>query len=58
LAPPPWKGTCTIIGAPVLARCPGELRAFRITASDSIYFACLLDSLADGVSFTLVVEIF
>ena len=35
-----------------------ELQAFRIAPNDSNYFACLLDPLADGVSFTLVVEIF
>ena len=35
-----------------------ELQAFRIAPSDSNYFACMLDPLTDGVSFTLVVEIF
>ncbi|WP_372619592.1 cupin domain-containing protein [Falsiroseomonas sp.] len=44
--------------APVIARRAGELRGFRISPGDSNYFACLFDPLADGVSFTLVVEIF
>jgi mannose-6-phosphate isomerase-like protein (cupin superfamily) len=41
-----------------IARRATELQAFRISPTDSNYFACLLDPLADGVSFTLVVEIF
>jgi mannose-6-phosphate isomerase-like protein (cupin superfamily) len=41
-----------------IARSAAELQAFRISPTDSNYFACLLDPLADGVSFTLVVEIF
>jgi mannose-6-phosphate isomerase-like protein (cupin superfamily) len=41
-----------------IARRAAELQAFRISPTDSNYFACLLDPLADGVSFTLVVEIF
>jgi mannose-6-phosphate isomerase-like protein (cupin superfamily) len=44
--------------SPVLARSAAQLQAFRIAPSDSNYFACLFDPLADGVSFTLVVEIF
>ena len=47
-----------MMAAPVLARRPAELRGFRIAPGDSNYFACLFDPLADGVSFTLVVEIF
>jgi mannose-6-phosphate isomerase-like protein (cupin superfamily) len=43
---------------PFTAKSPAELRAFRIAPRDSNYFACMLDPLADGVSFTLVVEIF
>jgi mannose-6-phosphate isomerase-like protein (cupin superfamily) len=35
-----------------------DLQGFRISPGDSNYFACLFDPLADGVSFTLVVEIF
>ncbi|MBS7791218.1 cupin domain-containing protein [Roseococcus sp. SDR] len=35
-----------------------ELRGFRIAPGDSNYFACLLDPLADGAAFTLVVEVF
>jgi mannose-6-phosphate isomerase-like protein (cupin superfamily) len=41
-----------------IARRAAELQAFRISPTDSNYFACMLDPLADGVSFTLVVEIF
>jgi mannose-6-phosphate isomerase-like protein (cupin superfamily) len=44
--------------APVIGRRAGELRGFRISPNDTNYFACLFDPLADGVSFTLVVEIF
>ncbi|MCU0888912.1 MAG: cupin domain-containing protein [Rubritepida sp.] len=36
----------------------GELQGFRIAPGDSNYFACLLDPIADGARFTLVVEIF
>jgi mannose-6-phosphate isomerase-like protein (cupin superfamily) len=43
---------------PVIARGAGQLAGFRIAPNDSNYFACLFDPLADGVSFTLVVEIF
>ena len=35
-----------------------DLRGFRIAAGDSNYCACLLDPIADGANFTLVVEIF
>jgi mannose-6-phosphate isomerase-like protein (cupin superfamily) len=41
-----------------IAKRAAELQAFRIAPSDTNYFACMLDPLADGVSFTLVVEIF
>jgi len=41
-----------------IAKCVSELKGFRIAPDDSNYFACLLDPLEDGVSFTLVVEIF
>lgn len=44
--------------APFLARRAADLRGFRIAPDDSNYFACLFDPLADGVTFTLVVEIF
>jgi mannose-6-phosphate isomerase-like protein (cupin superfamily) len=47
-----------MMAAPSIAKRPGELRAFRISPTDSNYFACMLDPLADGVSFTMVVEIF
>jgi len=44
--------------APVIGRRAKELRGFRIAPSDTNYFACIFDPLEDGVSFTLVVEIF
>jgi mannose-6-phosphate isomerase-like protein (cupin superfamily) len=44
--------------APVIARRARDLRGFRIAPGDTNYFACLFDPIADGVSFTLVVEIF
>jgi quercetin dioxygenase-like cupin family protein len=44
--------------APVIGKRAGELRGFRIAPDDTNYFACLFDPLEDGVSFTLVVEIF
>jgi mannose-6-phosphate isomerase-like protein (cupin superfamily) len=47
-----------MMAAPAIAKRAGELKAFRIAPGDSNYFACMLDPLADGVSFTLVVEIF
>jgi mannose-6-phosphate isomerase-like protein (cupin superfamily) len=47
-----------MIPTPAIAKRAGELKAFRIAPNDSNYFACMLDPLADGVSFTLVVEIF
>jgi mannose-6-phosphate isomerase-like protein (cupin superfamily) len=47
-----------MMGAPVIGKRAADLRGFRISPDDSNYFACLLDPLADGVSFTLVVEIF
>ena len=43
---------------PSIAKRAADLQAFRIAPADSNYFACMLDPLADGVSFTLVVEIF
>jgi mannose-6-phosphate isomerase-like protein (cupin superfamily) len=42
----------------VIARHANALQGFRISPNDSNYFACLFDPIADGVSFTLVVEIF
>lgn len=44
--------------ASALVKHAGELQAFRISPDDTNYFACLLDPLAEGVAFTLVVEIF
>ncbi len=44
--------------APFIANRAADLVAFRISPNDSNYFACMLDPLADGVSFTMVVEIF
>ena len=36
----------------------GELQAFRIAPADTNYFLCLLDPIADGARFTMVVEVF
>ena len=47
-----------MMSEPVLARSAATLQGFRIAPGDSNYFACLFDPVADGVSFTLVVEIF
>jgi mannose-6-phosphate isomerase-like protein (cupin superfamily) len=47
-----------MMSAPVIGKRAADLRGFRIAPTDTNYFACLLDPLADGVSFTLVVEIF
>ena len=44
--------------SPVIARRAADLRGFRISPQDTNYFACLFDPLEDGVTFTLVVEIF
>jgi mannose-6-phosphate isomerase-like protein (cupin superfamily) len=44
--------------APVIGKRAHELRGFRISPDSTNYFACLFDPLADGVGFTLVVEIF
>jgi quercetin dioxygenase-like cupin family protein len=44
--------------APVIGKRARDLRGFRIAPTDTNYFACLFDPLEDGVSFTLVVEIF
>jgi mannose-6-phosphate isomerase-like protein (cupin superfamily) len=42
----------------MIAKRPADLQAFRIAPADTNYFACMLDPLADNVTFTLVVEIF
>lgn len=42
----------------VIARRAASLEAFRIAEGDSNYFACLFDPINDGVTFTMVVEIF
>jgi mannose-6-phosphate isomerase-like protein (cupin superfamily) len=47
-----------MMDTPMIARRAADLRGFRIAPGDSNYFACLFDPLADGVDFTLVVEIF
>ena len=51
-------GKITKMATPFIAKRAADLQAFRIAPNDSNYFACMLDPLADGVSFTLVVEIF
>jgi mannose-6-phosphate isomerase-like protein (cupin superfamily) len=50
--------SAVMMPTPFIAKSAADLKAFRIAPTDSNYFACLLDPLADGVSFTLVVEIF
>lgn len=47
-----------MMSLPVIGKRAAELRGFRISPADTNYFACLFDPIADGVSFTLVVEIF
>ncbi len=47
-----------MMSVPVIAKRAAALQGFRISPNDTNYFACLLDPLADGVTFTLVVEIF
>lgn len=46
-----------MIAGPV-AKTPEELRAFRISPGDTNYFACLADPVVEGVSFTMIVEIY
>jgi mannose-6-phosphate isomerase-like protein (cupin superfamily) len=41
-----------------VAKSPAALSAFRISAADSNYFACLADPLAEGAPFTIIVEIY
>jgi mannose-6-phosphate isomerase-like protein (cupin superfamily) len=43
---------------PATLKRAADLRGFRIAPGDSNYFACLLDPIADGAGFTLVVEVF
>ena len=43
---------------PAVLKRGAELRGFRIAPQDSNCIACLLDPIADGASFTLVVEVF
>ncbi len=47
-----------MMSSTAIAKRASELQGFRIAPGDSNYFACLLDPIADGVGFTLVVEIF
>ncbi len=47
-----------MMSVPVIAKRAAALQGFRISPNDTNYFACLLDPLADSVTFTLVVEIF
>ena len=35
-----------------------EVKAFKISADDTNYFACLADPVAEGVSFTFIIEIY
>ena len=40
------------------AKTPRTMRAFRISESDTNYFACIADPVDDGVGFTILVEIY
>lgn len=44
--------------APAIAKSPDTYRAFKIKPQDTNWFIPLLDPVADGVSFTWVVEVF
>lgn len=46
-----------MINTPV-AKTPETMKAFRISASDTNYFACVADPVEEGVGFTIVVEIY
>lgn len=41
-----------------IAKTPDALRAFKMGAQDTNYFACLADPIAEGVPFTMIVEIY
>lgn len=41
-----------------VTKTPREMRAFRISETDTNYFACIADPVDEGVSFTIVVEIY
>ena len=41
-----------------IAKRADSLRAFKISATDTNYFACLADPIADDVPFTMIVEIY
>jgi mannose-6-phosphate isomerase-like protein (cupin superfamily) len=41
-----------------VAKHAAELRAFRISPTDTNYFACLADPVGEGVGFTILVEIY
>jgi mannose-6-phosphate isomerase-like protein (cupin superfamily) len=41
-----------------VAKDPTTFQAFRISPDDTNYFACIADPLAEGVSFTAIVEIY
>lgn len=41
-----------------IAKTPAAMRAFKIGPHDTNYFACLADPVAEGVPFTMIVEIY
>ena len=41
-----------------IARAPADLKAYKISPTDTNYFACLADPVQDGVPFTFIVEIY
>lgn len=42
----------------VVAKAPGDLKAYKISPDDTNYFACLADPVTEGVPFTFIVEIY
>ena len=48
----------TLPAAGPVLRTAADLKAYRISPTDTNYFACLADPVQDGVGFTLIVEIY
>lgn len=42
----------------VVLKAPADLKAYRISPTDTNYFACLADPVVEGVPFTFIVEIY
>ena len=41
-----------------IAKTPRQMRAFKISETDTNYFACIADPIDEGVDFTILVEIY